>query len=369
MNKEKILSAFDFATGRVLKGISDYGEGFPGAQSKDYVFVPDGGESWTDGFWTGMLLLSYEHTKDEHFLDMAKKNVAHFEYRLDNKIALDHHDIGFLYSPSCVAYYKITGDEKAKEYGIKAAEHLLSRFNKAGGFIQAWGPFGNPEYNFLIIDCLLNIPLLFWATEVTGDEKYADVAKIHLKTSLSVVVRDDFTTHHTFRFDPVTNKPTFGKTAQGYSDNSCWARGQAWGVYGTALAYAYTKDDSLLPTYEGLTKRFIAGLPADNVPYWDMIFTEGNEPRDTSSAAIAACGILEMSKHKSYPEFERKADDMMNSLYDNYTSKDIKGTNIILTDAMYSRPLGHKPEAAIYGDYYFMEALTRMSNKNWKMYW
>ena len=368
MDVNKLNGAMNFAAERVSRGMSDFGEKFPGPQSHGYVYTTDGGGAWTDAFWTGMLFLSYEYTGDKKYLELAKKNVEYFEDRLDRKYMLNHHDIGFLYSPSCVAYYKLTGDERAKEYGIKAAEHLITRFHERSGFIQAWGDIGNPDSYFLIIDCLLNLPLLFWASEVTGDKKYSDIAKTHMKTALSVVIRDDFTTYHTYRFDYKTGKPVGGKTAQGYSDDSCWARGQAWGVYGTALGYHYTHDESILPIFEGLTKKFISGLPEDNVPYWDMIFTSGNEPRDTSSAAIAACGILQMARNKSYPEFEAAAERMINSLIDNYTAKELN-SNIILTDAMYSRPAGHEPEASIYGDYYFMEAITRMLNKDWKMYW
>lgn len=369
MDNQKIKNAMDFACSVVRKDMDEFKEGFPGAQSRNYKYQTNGGLDWTDGFWTGMLFLSYEYTKDKKYLELAEKNVDYFKNRLDKKLSLDHHDIGFLYSPSCVADYKITGNEEAKKYAIKAAEHLMTRYQPKGKFIQAWGAMSDEKSYFLIIDCLMNLPLLFWASEVTGDTKYADIAKNHLYTALDVVIRDDFTTYHTYRFDKNTGEKLGGKTAQGYSDNSCWARGQAWGVYGTALAYHYTKDESIIEKFEGLTKVFIEKLPKDNVPYWDMIFTDGDEPRDTSSAAIAICGIIQMSKYRKYPEFEAAADRMLEALIDNYTSKGKPDMNVILTDAMYSRPAGHNPEAAIYGDYYFMEALMRKLNPDWKMYW
>jgi unsaturated chondroitin disaccharide hydrolase len=276
--------------------------------------------------------------------------------------------LGFLYTFSCVAAYKLPGNEDAKAAAIEAAEQLIIRFKPKGEFIQAWGPLDDPANYRLIIDCLLNLPLLFWATEATGDGKYRAIAEKHLKTALSVVIREDGTTHHTFYFNPETGAPEKGVTHQGNSDDSCWARGQAWGVYGTALAYAYTKDENVLKCFEILTDKFIELLPEDNVPYWDMVFTDGsNEPRDTSAAAIAVCGILQMNKFINNEKYYEAAVKMLESLIDNYLTAGY--SNGLLSDAMYSKPGGHNPECNIWGDYYFMEALARMKNPDWKMYW
>ena len=132
---------------------------------------------------------------------------------------------------------------EAKNSAIKAADCLLERWKPKGEFIQAWGNIHDNAMYRLIIDCMLNLPLLYWATDVTGDAKYREIATKHAKTCRSVIIRPDGTTYHTYYFDPETGAPLRGVTHQGFSDDSCWARGQAWGIYGFALSYAYTKND------------------------------------------------------------------------------------------------------------------------------
>ena len=178
------------------------------------------------------------------------------------------------------------------------------------------------------------------------------------------------TTHHTYFFDMDTGEPLYGKTTQGYSDDSCWARGQSWGVYGLALAYKYIKDDKFIELFNRVTSEFIKRLPEDYIPYWDMVFTDGSgEPRDTSAAAIACCGIMEMSKYTDCSEYLPFVDKMLSSLEEKYTSKRLEKSNVILTDAMNAKPFGDKPEGAIFGDYFYMEALMRKINPDWKIYW
>ncbi|MBO7288735.1 MAG: glycoside hydrolase family 88 protein, partial [Clostridia bacterium] len=244
------------------------------------------------------------------------------------------------------------------------------RFHEKGKFIQAWGAMGAEGSRRLIIDCLLNIPFLFWATEVTGNDKYRYVADNHLRTALSVLTRPDNTTHHTYFFSPETGEPLYGKTAQGASDESCWARGQSWGVAGTAFNYKYVPEDFVLEKHTNIANTFIARLPKDNVPYWDMDFKpEDNEPRDTSASAIAACGILEMSKFHKNEAHLNAVSDMLTALIDNYLTENIKGANGILSDGMYSRPDGNKPESVLWGDYFFFEALMRIKKPDIKLYW
>ena len=160
--------------------------------------------------------------------------------------------MGFLYSPSCVAGYKLIGSEKGKEAAIKAAEQLITRFHPVGEFIQAWGAMNEPDNYRLIIDCLLNLPLLYWASEETGDTKYKEIAEKHIHTAIANVIREDFSTWHTFFFDMQTGRPLRGATCQGYRDGSAWARGQAWGVYGSALAYKYTKRKEYITIFKML---------------------------------------------------------------------------------------------------------------------
>lgn len=153
---------------------------------------------------------------------------------------LEHHDLGFLYSPSCVAAYKLLNDEKAKEAALKAADKLITRFQEKGGFIQAWGPLGAKDNYRLIIDCLLNLPLLYWATEVSGDPKYREIALKHIHTALSVVIRPDYSTYHTYFFESGNRQAEPRRIPSGQPQRSAWARGQSWGVYGLAISYKYT---------------------------------------------------------------------------------------------------------------------------------
>lgn len=369
ISEHKLKQAMDEAIHKITSHMDEFQEGFPDAQSKDYVYPSVGNTGWTNSFYTGMLWLIYENTGNALYLEQIEKQLESFAHRIENRIDTDTHDLGFLYTLSCVAAYRIKGDEKAKQSAILAADALIERFKPKGNFIQAWGDINDPANYRLIIDCLLNLPLLYWAAEVTGDKKYYDIAYRHLKTAVSVLIRADASTYHTYYFDPETGSPTRGTTFQGYSDDSCWARGQAWGIYGLALSYAYTRDESLIADYKRIVDYFIAHLPEDNIPYWDLIFTSGTQqPRDTSAAAIAACGMLEMDRYIGEKRYAICAEKMIDSLIDNYTTKNLENSNGLLTDGMYNKNAGHTPECTIFGDYYYLEALTRLS-RDWKMYW
>ena len=246
ISKEEVKQALDFSAAQILKYLPEFTDKFQNAYSVDNFYEPVENNDWTDGFWTGEIWLAYEHTGNEAFREAAEVQVKDFLHRIDNKICVDHHDMGFLYTPSCVAAWKLTGNELGKEAAVKAADQLISRFHEKGEFIQAWGAMNAPENYRLIIDCLLNLPLLYWASEETGDSKYRDIAEKHIHTALANVIREDGSTWHTFFFNMETGEPDHGATCQGYRDGSAWARGQAWGVYGTALGYRYTKEKNIL---------------------------------------------------------------------------------------------------------------------------
>ena len=184
----------------VIGNLDDFTEVFQRANSTNGFYEPIPNASWTTGFWTGEVWLAYEKTKDERLKKTGEVHVQSFLDRIINKIEVAHHDMGFLYSPSCVAAYKLTGNEDAKKAAIMAAENLISRFQEKGQFIQAWGPLGAEDNYRLIIDCLINIPLLYWATEVTGDPKFKDIGERHVKTAMKYVIRPDHSTYHTFLF-------------------------------------------------------------------------------------------------------------------------------------------------------------------------
>ena len=271
-------------------------EKFPSSNSFGGFYEAGENVEWTTGFWTGVIWLAYEHTGDEAFRRAAEIQVDSFLHRIQNKIDVNHHDMGFLFSLSCVAAYKLTGSEKAREAALLAADHLAGRYREKGQFLQAWGNVGEASEYRMIIDCLLNLPILYWASEVTGDGKYARMAENHIRTAMKCILREDDSTYHTYFMDMEAGEPAYGVTHQGNRNGSAWARGQAWGIYGIALSYHYLRDESYIELFERVADFFIKHLPEDLIPYWDFDFDTGStEPRDSSAAAIAAVSYTHLT--------------------------------------------------------------------------
>lgn len=375
LTREEVTAAMDRVADQVRYNMEYFGTRFPSSATRNQTYGVIDNIEWTDGFWTGLLWLCYEYTGDDAFKNLALKNVDSFLNRVEKRIELDHHDLGFLYSLSCVAGYKLTGSAEGRRAGLLAADKLMERFQEKGGFIQAWGELGARDNYRLIIDCLLNIPLLHWAFLETGKPVYRNAAMRHYEAACNNVIRDDASAYHTFYFDPETGEPLKGVTRQGYSDDSAWARGQAWGIYGIPLNYRYVKDDSAFNLFKGMTNYFLNRLPEDEVCYWDLIFTDGsNQSRDSSAAAIGVCGIHEMLKY--LPEVESDKNTyrhamhcILRSLIERYTAPEIKPGNPVLLHGVYSWHSGKGvDEGNIWGDYYYMEALMRFY-KDWNLYW
>lgn len=375
LTREEVTAAMDRVADQVRCNMEYLGTRFPSSATRNQTYGVIDNIEWTDGFWTGLLWLCYEYTGDDAFKNLALKNVDSFLNRVEKRIELDHHDLGFLYSLSCVAGYKLTGSAEGRKAGLLAADKLMERFQEKGGFIQAWGELGARDNYRLIIDCLLNIPLLHWAFLETGKPVYRNAAMRHYEAACNNVIRDDASAYHTFYFDPGTGEPLKGVTRQGYSDDSAWARGQAWGIYGIPLNYRYVKDDSAFNLFKGMTNYFLNRLPEDQVCYWDLIFTDGsNQSRDSSAAAIGVCGIHEMLKY--LPEVESDKNTyrhamhcILRSLMERYTAPEIKPGNPVLLHGVYSWHSGKGvDEGNIWGDYYYMEALMRFY-KDWNLYW
>ena len=375
LTRKEVTAAMDRVADQVRCNMEYFGTRFPSSATRNQTYGVIDNIEWTDGFWTGLLWLCYEYTGDDAFKNLALKNVDSFLNRVEKRIELDHHDLGFLYSLSCVAGYKLTGSAEGRKAGLLAADKLMERFQEKGGFIQAWGELGARDNYRLIIDCLLNIPLLHWAFLETGNPVYRNAAVRHYEAACNNVIRDDASAYHTFYFDPGTGEPLKGVTRQGYSDDSAWARGQAWGIYGIPLNYRYVKDDSAFNLFQGMTNYFLNRLPEDQVCYWDLIFTDGsNQSRDSSAAAIGVCGIHEMLKY--LPEVESDKNTyrhamhcILRSLMERYTAPEIKPGNPVLLHGVYSWHSGKGvDEGNIWGDYYYMEALMRFY-KDWNLYW
>ena len=298
-------AALDAAAEQVKENIPVFGKEFPLPCTRNGVYSTDINTDWTPGFYTGMCWLAYEATGEDVFRTAALQQVDSFAARLVRNENLDHHDLGFLYTPSCVAGYQLTGSTAARNAALDAAARLTKRYQPIGQFLQAWGQIHDRKEYRLIIDCLLNLPLLWWAAEQTGDPHYAEIARAHTATAAKVLFRPDGSTSHTCYMDLVTGKPVRAMTAQGYRADSAWTRGQAGGILGMALAYRFTREPAYLEQFRACAAFFLKRLPEDHVPYWDLIFTEGDEPRDSSAAAIAACGLYEALP--CLPEAERAA--------------------------------------------------------------
>ena len=375
VDKAFVEKAIQHVLAKIDQSLDLFTDMFPDSSSENLVYKPIQNVEWTTSFWTGMLWLAYEYTGDEKYREVAEKQIQSFKERLEKRIEVDHHDLGFLYSLSCVSAYKLTGNEEAKEIALQAADLLITRYYDKAGIIQAWGNLNDPkERGRMIIDCNLNLPLLYWASEVTGKQIYKEIAEIHVLQAAKYIVRPDASTYHTYYMDPETGEPLYGNTRQGYSDDSCWARGQAWGIYGFPLSFHYTNNWSLIELTKKLTNYYLNRLPEDEICYWDLIFTEGGEERDSSAAAITICGLLEMSKYLPVTDPEKKiyenaALKMVESLYNHYTTDIESPANGILKHAVYFKGGGRGvDESCIWGDYYYFEALIRLV-KDWKMYW
>ena len=376
---EEALDALNHVVARIRNNISDFYDTFPAASSINQIYPASENDDWTNGFWTGQLWLAYEQTKEAAFKEAALYQVPGFRERLIKRIVVDHHDMGFLYTPSCVAAYKLTGDRLARETALMAADNLMGRFQDKGEFFQAWGKPGDPREYRLIIDCLLNMPLLFWASEETKNPKYREAAFSHIRTSMKYAVREDSSTYHTYYFDPETGNPVGGVTAQGYRDGSIWARGQSWGIYGSAIAYKYCRDPKYMERFKKITACFLEHLPRDLVPYWDFDFTDGcREPRDSSAGAIAACGMLEMAKYMEPDEAKavlQNAKRLIKALTHHCLYRSGENTNGILLHSTYAKSSPYNSvkdsgvdECTLWGDYFYTEALVRLT-KQWNVYW
>ncbi len=375
LTKEEVKAAIDQALVQLRCNIDYFGENYPTPATFDNCYQIMDNTEWTNAFWTGCLWLAFEYSQDETIKDLAHTNVLSFLERVNQQIELDHHDLGFLYTPSCMAEYRINQNASALEASLKAADKLIERYQEKGGFIQAWGELGHQDHYRLIIDCLLNIQLLFFAYEQTGDMKYKEIAETHFYSSANTVIRDDASAFHTYYFDSQTGQPIKGVTRQGYSDDSSWARGQSWGIYGIPLSYRKMKDPHQISLFKGMTNYFLNRLPEDKVSYWDLIFNDGSDQsRDSSATAISVCGIHEMLKY--LPEVDQDKDiykhamhTMLRSLIEHYSNRDIEPGRPLLLHGVYSWHSGKGiDEGNIWGDYYYLEALIRFY-KDWELYW
>lgn len=377
--EEKVNDAIKRAVKKLESNIDYLGDGWPGGAYTDSTKygVLEENKGWVAGMHTGCILLAYELSKKEKFLDVAKKQIPAYRYRLDNKVGMDDHDVGFVFSPSCVAMHKLTGDEAAKKCALDAANYFYDHtYFEKGGFIMRIST--NPEmprHCRTMMDTLLNIPLFYWATEQTGDKKFADAANAQVNTTEKYLIRPDSSSYHHYQFEPVSLKPLHGLTFQGNRDESTWSRGHSWGVLGFPIAYTYSGNEMLLSLHKNITYYFLNHLPEDLIPYWDFDFMDGDEPRDSSAAVIAVCGMLEAAHYlpDTAPEkqvYKTAAAKILEAVIDKCSHETEREFPGLIGHVSAAVPQGKGIDSsAIYGDYFYLEALMRCVNSNWKRYW
>ncbi|MDQ7904078.1 glycoside hydrolase family 88 protein [Phytohabitans sp. ZYX-F-186] len=378
-----IAGAVTAALRTIDANIDTYGDRYPAdttAGDRYPLRPPDAGQplggnvGWTTSFWPGMLWLAHDLTGDDRYRRAALSHVDSFADRVRDGVDLGTHDLGFLYTLSCVTAATRAGDRRARDAALAAAGHLTTRVLAAAGIIQAWGDLGDPrQRGRTIIDSLMNTPLLYWAGHVSGDERYPAIALRHTVQLREHILRPDGTTFHTFYWDPETGAPLRGETEQGHADDSCWARGQAWAVYGFTLNHRYTGDPSFLAAARTCADYLLAHLPADHVPYWDLVFTDGSgQERDSSAAAIAACGLAELAGSVADPAlaetYREAAARILRSLVAGYATGGHPGA--LIRHGVYDKPKGiGVDEGTLWGDYFYLEALTRAAVPDWTGPW
>ena len=330
-------------------------------------FVPK--HDWVSGFFAGSLWYMYELTGDEKWVEAAQQ---HTENLHDIQYLTWHHDVGFMVYDSYGNGRRLKGLVQYDTVIVNTAKSLCTRFRPEAGVLQSWNADKGWQAQRgwkcpVIIDNMMNLELLFKASEISGDDTFKNIAISHSDKTILHHYRDDYSTWHVVDYDHETGAIRGKYTAQGAADDSAWARGQAWGLYGYTLAYRFTKDEMYLQQAQHVVEFIFShpNLPDDLVPYWDYNAPEiPNTPRDVSSAAIAASALYELYDMTKNKEYKALADTIIESL-SSPAYRAEQGTNggFILMHSVGSIPHNSNIDVPLnYADYYFLEALVRKRN-------
>jgi len=356
--KPWIRTAIDMAVART-RAIDACVTDFPHiTEQKLWQTTPDG--VWTGGFWAGLLWLSHAQGGDGALRDRA---VAVTNRLLPRATDTTNHDLGFMFVPSAVAGWRATGDEAYRVAALTAAQSLAAQYNVAAGYIPGWGFFGGEDWSGnVLIDTLMNMPLLVWAVGQGADRGLIDVARGHTETTLRHLLRADGSVYHRFRFDPATGAPRGGDTYQGYGPETAWSRGQAWAITALALLGQRLAEPRYVAAAERVAAFFTAALPADGVPPWDFDAPGAAQPKDSSAGAIAAYGLQKLADATGNPAYLEAAERLLAALFETCANRGEAGG--LLLHATADLPHGHGiDESVMYGDYYYFKALAELAGR------
>lgn len=325
----------------------------------------DGLNWWTNGFWGGIMWLLYRGTGEERYAEIARASEKKLEQCFSTFYGL-HHDVGFMFLPTSVANYRLTGSGDARRSAMHAANLLAGRFNPAGRFIRAWNESGDQDVRgWAIIDCLLNISLLYWASEESGDPRFRQIAVMHADTALANFIRDDGSVCHIVEFDPETGERVRDLGGQGYAQGSSWTRGQGWAVYGFVNSYAHTKQRKYLDAAKRVAHYCIANLREDGIVPVD--FRQSAEPawEDSCGACVIASGLLELARfvpENEKPLYIRAAVKILKAIAETRADWSRDCDAIVQNcSAAYHDKKHHF--TMVYADYFLIEALYKLSGE------
>ncbi|HEV3361476.1 MAG TPA: glycoside hydrolase family 88 protein [Pseudonocardiaceae bacterium] len=342
-----------------LRAVEPTVTGFPeGTKFEKWTFTSDG--DWVGGFWVGLLWLSSLYSGDATFQQWAESWALKLTPR---ETDTSTHDLGFLFTPSWITAYRLTGDPKWRDGAVTAAGSLIQRYNPAGKFIRAWGALGTTaNAGRAIMDTIMNLDLLAFATEQTGDPKYLDVAVNHARTQQTYFPRPDGSTPHCYDFDPITGAPIGPATVQGYSPTSCWSRGQAWGVYGFTTMYRRTGEQDFLNTAAKLANYALGVLTPDNVPVWDYKAPQAPyDIKDASAGAVMACGLLDLAAAARQPRYREAGIRILDALSRTCLTDRSTRADAVVARCTRNRPAEDGIEISLpYADYYLFEGIMRL---------
>lgn len=321
---------------------------------------------WTNGFYAGQLWQIYNAFGDENL----KKGAEAIEEKLDGSL-MDYmgmdHDSGFKWLLTSVANYKLTKNPKSKNRALLSAANLAGRFNLKGRYIRAWNDNGDgATETWAIIDCMMNLPLLYWASEETKDTRFKQIAVAHADTALNAFIRENGSVNHIVVFDRDTGtvKETLG--GQGKEVGSSWTRGQSWAIYGFALSYRHTKDEKYLEASKKVAKYVCSVIPENGIMPVDFTQEKDCPWEDSTAAAITACGLLELVSHLNNEEekkyFYEMAIKLLKTLDEKRCNWDLSVDNITENGSAAYKDTDHN-FPIIYGDYYFTEAILKLCGK------